>query len=174
MQNPVRVTAGEKLSAVLAYLGAAVTLAVAVSVPFVLMGAFSKVVAHAGLHVDASYTGGAVARTVEHTGYEVVVYGVVRPRALQRMDPFVQVAFKPVSALPKQVNEEIDLDGDGWPDVRVSFAVPADPRARPVGEVVAINGKFRSFRMPGDDSFSELMVQSGGAVVVRVPVSEGR
>jgi hypothetical protein len=76
--------------------------------------------------------------------------------------------------LPQQVSEEIDLDGDGQPDVRVSFTVRADPRARPVGEVTALNGKFRSFRMPGDYSFSEMMVQSGGVVVVRVPVNEGR
>jgi hypothetical protein len=56
----------------------------------VLMGTFSKAVAHAGLHVDPSYTGGAIARTVEHPGYQVVIYQVVRPRALQAMDPFVQ------------------------------------------------------------------------------------
>jgi len=163
-----------KLIAVLAYVGAAVTLVIAVCVPFVLMGAFSKAVAHAGLHVDPSYTGGMVARTVEHTGYQTVVYQVVQPRALQAMDPFVQIMFKPVAALPKQVSEELDLDGDGQPDVRVSFTVPADPRARPTGEVTALNGKYRSFRMPGDYSFSQMMVQSGGAVVVRVPVNEGR
>ncbi len=163
-----------RLVAILAYVGAALTLAIAVCVPFVLMGAFSKAVAHAGLHVDPSYTGGTIARTVEHTGYQTVVYQVVRPRALQDLDPFVQIAFKPVSALPRQVSEEIDLDGDGEPDVRVTFTVPADPKARPVGEVTALNGKYRAFRMPGDYSFSQLMVQSGGAVVVRVSLNEGR
>lgn len=160
-----------RLVAVLAYVGAAVTLAIAVCVPFVLMGAFSKAVARAGLHVDPSYTGGTVARTVEHAGYQTVVYEVVRPRALQALDPFVQIAFRPVSGLPKYVSEEIDLDGDGQPDVRVSFTVPGDPRVRPAGEVTALNGKYRSFRMPGEYSFSEMMVQSGGAVVVRVPVN---
>ncbi len=163
-----------RLIAVLAYLGAVVTLAIAVLVPFVLIGAFSNAVARAGLHIDPSYTGGAVARTVEHAGYQVAVDQVVRPRALQAIEPFVQIAFRPVAALPRQVSEEIDLDGDGQPDVRVSFTVPADPRARPLGEVVALNGKFRGFKMPGDYSFSQLMVQSGGAVVVRVPLKEGR
>jgi hypothetical protein len=98
------------------------------------------------------------------------VYAPVRPRALQQVAAFVQIAFRPVAALPRHVSEEIDLDGDGQPDVRVSFTVPADPHARPSGEVVALNAKYQSFTMPGNYSFSEMMVQSGGAVVVRVPL----
>jgi hypothetical protein len=160
-----------RLLAVLAYVGAAFTLVIAACVPFVLMGVFSKAVAHAGLHVDEFYSGGAVARTVERGGYQVVVYQTVRPRGLQRVDPFVQIAFTSVSALPRQVSDEVDLDGDGQADVRVSFTVPTDARARPAGSVVALNGKYRGFTMPGDSSsFSELMVQGDGAVLVRVPL----
>jgi hypothetical protein len=162
-----------QVKTVLAYVGAAVTLAIAVCVPFVLMGTFSKAVAHAGLHVDASYTGGAIAATVTHGAYQTVVYQPVWPRALQQMDPFVQIAFRPVAALPRRVLEAIDLDGDGQPDVRVSFTVPPDPRSRPSGEVVALNAKYAGFGMPGSrSSFSQLMVQSNGAVVVRVPLKE--
>jgi hypothetical protein len=161
-----------RIVTVLAYVGAAVTLIVAACVPFVLMGVFTKAVAHAGLHVDASYSGGTVARTISRNGYDVVVYRPVYPHALQQVDPFVQIAFKPVASLPEHVSEEIDLDGDGQPDVRVNFTVPANPKARPPGEVVALNGKFESFAMPGDYSFSRLMVQSDDAVVVRVPLTE--
>lgn len=159
-----------RIFAVLAYTGAAVVLLIAVCVPFVLIGTFSKAVAHAGLHVDPSYSGGTIARTVAHGGYRTDVYAPVHPRALQQTDAFVQIAFEPAAALPRQVSEEIDLDGDGQPDVRVSFTVPTDPHARPSGEVVALNAKYLSFRMPGNYSFSEMMVQSGGAVVVRVPL----
>jgi hypothetical protein len=35
---------------------------------------------------------------------------------------------------------------------------------------VALNGKYQSFRMPGSYSFSRLMVQSGDAILVRVPL----
>lgn len=160
-----------RIVAVLAYVAASLTLVIAVLVPFVLMGTFSKAVAHAGLYVDASYSGGTVARTFTRRGYQVVVYEMVRPRALQRIDPFVQIAFRPAASLPAQVNEDIDLDGDGQADVRVSFMVPADRRARPSGEVVALNGKYQSFRMPGSYSFSKLMVQSGDVVLVRVPLN---
>ena len=40
-----------RILAILAYTGAGLILAVAVCVPFVLMGVFSNVVAHAGLHI---------------------------------------------------------------------------------------------------------------------------
>ena len=160
-----------RIVAVLAYVGAAVTLVVAACVPFVLMGVFTKAVAHAGLHVDAAYTGGAVARTLARNGYQVVVYQPFQPHAVQQVGPFVQIAFRPLAALPEHVTEEIDLDGDGQADVRVSFHVPADRHARPAGSVVALNGKYASFTMPGDSSFSRLMVQSDDAVVVRVPLN---
>ncbi|MGC2298143.1 MAG: hypothetical protein WA476_05025 [Acidobacteriaceae bacterium] len=160
-----------RIVAALAYVGAAVTLVVAACVPFVLTGVFTRTVAHAVLHVDAAYTGGPVARTLARNGYQVVVYQPMQPHALQQVDPFVQIAFKPLAALPEHVTEEIDLDGDGQADVRVSFHVPAARHARPGGSVVALNGKYQSFTMPGDSSFSRLMVQSDDAVVVRVPLN---
>lgn len=160
-----------RIIAVLAYIAASLTLVIAVLVPFVLMGTFSRAVAHAGLHVDASYSGGTVARTFIRSGYQIVVYQPVRPRALQRVEPFVQIVFGPAASLPAHVNEVIDLDGDGQADVRVSFTVPADHHARPSGEVSALNGKYQSFRMPGSYSFSKLMVQSGDAVLIRVPLN---
>ena len=45
-----------RILSILAYTGAGLTLLVAVCVPFVLIGAFTNVVAHAGLHIDATYS----------------------------------------------------------------------------------------------------------------------
>ena len=166
-----------RIVAILAYTGAAAILVVAMCTPFML-GVLAKAVASTGIRVDPVYTGGTVARTIACRGYRIDVYQPVRQHALQQGEPFVQMAFEPVSALPKQVSEEVDLDGDGQPDVRVSFTVPADPKTRPAGEVVALNGKFQGFTMPArvadSAAFSELMVQSNGAVVVRVPVRVGQ
>jgi hypothetical protein len=164
-----------RLLAVLAYLGAAVALLVAACTPFVLIGAFTNAVARTGVHVDAVYTGGTIARTVFRDGYQIDIYRPVQPHALQKLDPFIQIAFRPTASLPRSVNEEIDLDGDGQPDVRVRFVLPKDPAARPAGEVVALNAKYRSFRMPASDlGFSELIAQSNGAVLVRVPMNEAQ
>ncbi len=160
--------------AILAYTAAGLTLAAAALTPFLLIGAFSAGVAHAGLHIDPAYSGGTVARILARPGYNITVYQPVRPHLLQRVDPFVQVAFSPTGSLPARVSDEVDLDGDGQPDVRISFRVPGDPHARPQGEVVALNDRYRSFSMPGRYSFSQLLVRSGDAIVVRVPLNKAR
>jgi len=162
-----------KILPVLAYMGAAATLVLAALTPFVLMGYFSRLVAATGIHVDPVYTGGTVARTLPRGAYQIDIYSPVLPHALQHVDPFVQIAFRPVSALPTHFSEAIDLDGDGQPDVQVSFTLPANAKLRPAGDVVALNGKYQSFRIPVAGSFSQLMVEANGAMLLRVPLAEG-
>lgn len=160
-----------RILAILAYTGAGFTLLIAVCVPFVLIQAFSNVVAHAGLHIDASYSGGTIARTIQRNGYRIVVYQPVEPHLLQRVEPFVQIAFEPADSLPARVSDEIDLDGDGHPDVRVSFTVPADPRLPLRGDVLALNDKYVSLANVGGESFSRLVVRTNNQIVVRVPLN---
>jgi hypothetical protein len=162
-----------RILSVLAYTGAALTLVVAVCVPFVLMGAFSNAVAHAGLHIDAAYSGGTVARTIQRSGYRIEVYQPVRPRLLERIEPFVQIVFEPVNALPAHVSDEIDLDGDGRPDVRVNFDVPADPNTPLRGDVTALDAAYISLTNVGSESFSRMVVRTGNKIVVRVPMKKG-
>jgi hypothetical protein len=159
-----------RILSILAYTGAGFTLLIAACVPFVLMGVFTNVVAHAGLHIDASYSGGTIARTMQRDGYRIEVYQPVKPRMLERIDPFVQIVFEPADALPTRVNDEIDLDGDGQPDVRVSFNLPADANVKMHGDVTALNGSYVSLSNASDESFSRMVVRTGNKVVVRVPV----
>lgn len=159
---------------VLAYTGAAFTLVIAALVPFVLMGTFSQIVAHAGLRIDPAYSGGVVARVMQHGAYRILIYEPVYPRALQRIDPFVQIAFAPAAALPRQITEDLDLDGDGQADVRVSFTVLADPNSRPQGSVFALSPSYQSFVTSSESSLSQLMVQTGGSVIMRVPLARVR
>lgn len=159
-----------RILSILAYTGAGLTLLIAVCVPFVLMGVFTNVVAHAGLHIDPAYSGGTIARTIQRDGYRIVVHQPVQPRLLERIDSFVQIVFEPADALPARVNDEIDLDGDGRPDVRVSFTVPADANAKMHGDVTALNGSYISLSNVSDESFSRMVVRTGNKIVVRVPV----
>lgn len=159
---------------VLAYIGAALTLATAALVPFVLMGTFTRVVAHSGLRIDAAYSGGPVDRVIQRGAYRILINKPVYPRALQDIDPFIQIAFTPTTALPLHVSEDLDLDGDEHADVRVTFTVPADPHARPQGAAAALSPRYRSFVTPGDSSFSQLMVQAQGEVVIRIPLAQVR
>ena len=175
MKTDVKIDAKEdrmraRILSILAYTGAGFTLLIAVCVPFVLIMGFANVVAHAGLHIDATYSGGTVARTIEREGYRIEVYQPVRPRILDRTEPFVQIVFEPADALPAHVSEDIDLDGDGRPDVRVSFAVLGDANAKMRGDVTALNGGYVSLVDVSDQSFSRMVVRAGNKIVVRVPV----
>jgi hypothetical protein len=161
-----------RILTILAYTGAGLTLLVAVCVPFVLFQTFSDVVAHAGLHIDAAYSGGTIARTVEHDGYRILVYQPVQPRLFERIEPFVQIVFEPADALPSHVSDEIDLDGDGHPDVLVSFTMPADPNAPLRGDVTALNRTYVSLNNVGGESFSRMVVRTGNKIVVRVPMNK--
>lgn len=156
---------------ILAYTGAGLTLGIAVLVPFVLLRAFGNAIGHAGLHIDATYTGGTVARTVQREGYRITIYQPVQPRFLERTEPFVQMVFAPADRLPARVSEEIDLDGDGQPDVRVSFDMPADANATLRGNVTALNGKYASLSNVAGASFSRMVVRAGNEIVVRVPLN---
>ncbi|MGD1106865.1 MAG: hypothetical protein ABR865_07450 [Terracidiphilus sp.] len=161
-----------RILSILAYTGAGFTLLIAACVPFVLIGAFSNVVAHAGLHIDPTYSGGTIARTIQRNGYRIVVYQPVQPRMLERVEPFVQIVFEPANSLPAHVNDGVDLDGDGRPDVRVSFSVPADASAKMRGDVTALNGGYVSLANVADELFSRMVVRAGNQIVVRVPVNK--
>ena len=161
----------ERAMSILAYAGAGFTLILAALTPFVLSGFFSDAVAHAGLHTDDVFSGGVVARTIARNGYRIDVYQAVKPRMLQRMEPFVQIVWEPASALPAQVDEQLDLDGDGLPDVRVTFATSSDAQGPMEAQVVALNEKFQSSAKVRNQSFSNLIMRTGDKILLRVPLS---
>lgn len=161
-----------RILSILAYIGAALTLVVAIAVPFILTETFSDAVGHAGLHIDAAYNGGTIAQTIDRGSYRILVDQPVQPRLLERIEPFVQIVFEPAPSLPAHVSDEIDLDGDARPDVRVSFTVPANPDAPLRGDVTALNGKYISLHNVAGESFSRMVVRTGKQVVVRVPLEK--
>src|SRR5664279_1895711 len=118
-----------KLRAILGYTAAGMTVLVALLVPFLLMGAFSTVVAALPLHVDEVYSGGATARVIPMGAYSINIHRPVYPHFLQSEKPFVQLDWTLVSALPPHVSDLVDVDGDGQPDLRVSFDAPQDAKA---------------------------------------------
>ena len=160
-----------RILTVLAYTGAGLALVAAICVPFILTGVFSKAVAHAGLRIDPAYSGGAVARTIDRGAYRIEVYYPVEPRLFERTEPFVQIVFEPADSLAAHLGEEVDLDGDGQPDVYISFDMPADQSAPVRGDVMALNDKYISLTDVGGESFSRMVVRAGKQVVVRVPLN---
>lgn len=160
-----------KIRKILGYSAAALTLVIAVLVPFVLINFLSHGVEAAGLHVDEGFVGGPVVRTIAKPGYVIQVHREFHPRWLQRTEPFVQLSWEPRQSLPAQISDDVDIDGDGKPDVRVSFATPAKDGNTKVN-VESLNPKYVALHGVGQQSFSRLIAVIHNKVVVRMPVRD--
>jgi hypothetical protein len=160
-----------KLRATLGYTAAAITILIALLTPFLLMGTFSKGVAALPLHVDEVYSGGPKVRTIPMGAYSIDVHRPVYTHFLQSEKPFVQLDWKPVSALPRHVSDVVDIDGDGQHGVRVSFDVPSDPKAPLLVNVESMNPRYQAMSNVGKDKFSRLIVRVDNAILVRVPLA---
>jgi hypothetical protein len=156
----------------LGHTAAGLTVFAAVLVPFLLYGLFTKGFANLGLHVDEMYTGGPTVRTVQAAGYTIDIHRQVSPHMLQHEKPFVQLDWKPASALPSHVSDVVDIDGDGKPDIHVSFDVPRDPKAPLRVDVEPLNPRYEAMRNVGKEKFSALIVRVDDAILVRVPLAQ--
>ncbi len=78
-----------------------------------------------GVTVSPRFTGGPVARTLPHPGYETRIHQPVFAGLLgERARGFVQLDWVPsaiAKELPAAITEEIDYDADGQPDFRVQL-----------------------------------------------------
>ena len=159
-------------SAKLGYTAAGMTVLAAMLAPFLLMGQLTKGVVRLGLHVDEMYSGGPTVRTIQADGYTIAIHRAVFPHMLQTEKPFVQIDWKPATALPQHVSEAVDVDGDGKPDLRVSFDVPKNPKAELRVNVDSLNPRYQAMRNVGKQKFSELIVRVDDTILVRVPLAK--
>ena len=155
----------------LGYAAAGLTVLAAVLVPFLLMGLFTKGFAALGLHVDEMYSGGPKVRTIKTAAYSIDFHRPVSPHMLQTEKPFVQIDWKPVSALPQHVSDTVDVDGDGQPDLQVSFDVPKDVKAPLRVNVDSLNPRYEAMHNVGKERFSKLIVRVDDTIIVRVPIA---
>ncbi|HXZ41905.1 MAG TPA: hypothetical protein VEG68_14270 [Terriglobales bacterium] len=160
-----------KLAAKLGYTGAGLTIFAAVLAPFLLYGVFTKGFSSLGLHVDEVYSGGPRVRTVQAAGYTIDIHRQVSPHLFQSEKPFVQLDWKPVSSLPPHVSDLVDIEGDGKPDVHVSFDVPKDPKAPLRVNVEPLNPRYEAMQDVGKEKFSALIVRVDDAILVRIPLA---
>ena len=160
------------MAAKLGYTAAGLTVLAAALVPFVLYGVFTKGFSSLGLRVDEMYSGGPKVRAIQAAGYTIEIHRKVSPHMLQREKSFVQLDWKPASALPSHVSDAVDIDGDGKPDLRADFDVPKDPKAQLHVDVEAFNPHYETMRNVKKERFSALIVRADDAVLVRVPVSD--
>ena len=155
----------------LGYTAAGMTVVMAMLVPFLLMGLFAKGFTRLGLRVDEMYSGGPTMRTIQERGYTIEIHRPVYPHMLQTEKPFVQIDWKPTGALPDHVTDTVDIDGDGRPDVRVSFDVPKNPKEALRVNVESLSPRYQAMRSVGKQKFSELIVRVDDKILVRVPLT---
>jgi hypothetical protein len=160
-----------KLRAQLGYTGAVLTMVAALLAPFVLYGSIAKGVAALGLHVDEFYSGGPKIRSIQQGAYVIDVHRTVSPHMLQREKPFVQLDWTPISALPTHVTDDVDVDGDGKPDVRVSFDVRSDPKLQLHADVEPLSPRFEAVKNAGKERYSRLIVRVDDSILVRIPLA---
>jgi hypothetical protein len=160
------------MRAKLGYTAAALTMLAALLTPFLLMGTFAKGFASLGLHVDEVYSGGPRLRTVQNGSYSIAIHRTVYPHMLQSEKPFVQLDWTPASALPSHVSDAVDIDGDGQPDIRVAFDVPANPKAPLRVNVESLNPRYEAVQNAGKEKYSRLIVRVDNAILVRVPLAK--
>jgi hypothetical protein len=158
------------LRAKLGYTAAGLTVLAALLTPFLLMGLFAKGIVALGLHVDEVYSGGPKVRIFEHGAYSIAVHRPVYPHMLQTEKPFVQLDWSPVNALPAHVSDVVDVDGDGQPDIRVSFDVPRDPKVPLRVDVEPLGQNYEAMQNAGRERYSRLIVRVDNSILVRVPL----
>ena len=162
-----------RVTTVLGYTAAALTVVAAILTPFVLMGTFTNAVSRLGLHIDPVFSGGAEIRSIARDHYRIVVHETIRPGGLwPRVGPFVQLAWMPIEALPSRIADEVDLDGDGRADAQISFDVPVDPHAPLSVDVVALTRLVRGgrFSLGTAGAFDAMAIRLSDRIVVRLPL----
>jgi hypothetical protein len=161
-----------KLRAILGYTAAGATVLAATLTPFLLMGFFTNGVAALPLHVDEVYSGGPKMRAISMGAYSIDIHRPVYPHLLQNEKPFVQLDWSPVNALPARVSDVVDVDGDGQPDLRVTFDVPKDSKATLLVNVEPLNPRYQAMQNVGKKKFSRLIVRVDNAILVRIPLAK--
>lgn len=105
------------LRSCLAYFAAAL-LPLAVLVGAVGMDGLGRALAKgAHLRISPIYTGGEVSRSVDHGAWSTRIHEPVFEALFGKSrEGFVQIDWSPKRAVPGEIREAIDYDGDGKPD----------------------------------------------------------
>jgi len=161
-----------RLTAILGYSAAILVLALLFLTPFKLLEGFAGLVGRLGIKPHPKFAGGPVVRTLDRGTYRIEISapdGSVGP--LERSPRFVQVAWSPAKTLPGRIQESLDLDGDGKPEVAVDFEVPQDRDHRLQARVQVLDpAKVRPIEELGRSDLSALLVRLEDRIVARFPV----
>jgi hypothetical protein len=112
-----------KLKSILGYSAAALSLLIALVTMYAYVSDWGSTFADlTGLVFAPTYSGGEVARTVNHGAYQTEIHRPVFDALIgETKEGFIQVAWRHADALPARIEEEIDTGGDGQADFRIAL-----------------------------------------------------
>jgi hypothetical protein len=95
---------------------------------FIGLGSWSALLINGtGVKISPWFSGGDVARIVDHGAYVTRIYHPVFAGIFgQRREGFVQVDWSKKASVPAQIDERVDFDGDGTPGFRIQWNTLTD------------------------------------------------
>jgi len=127
----------QRIKAIMGY-AIAVCMIIIVPATFVGMDSFGAVLVKAGqITISPLYSGGEVAKVIDHGEYRTEVHEAVFAGLFQPSQKgFVQVNWIKVQSLPDRLREDIDYDEDGVVDFSIECDIKEDRAA-----IIPINPK---------------------------------
>jgi len=164
----------KRLLLFLGYGAAALTVLFALALPIKGFPVFLSALGDLGLKIAPWYSGGEVASTLDRGSYQIKIYHPVYPALVGEGEKgFVQLVWQPRSALPTQVQEAIDLNGDGTVDCEISFSNPPAEADPPLLTVHPKASWVSPVRNSPTTSFEGILVERvKDAMYVRIPVKK--
>ena len=162
----------KRLGLFLGYGAAALTVLFALALPLKGFPIFLSALGALNLKIAPWFSGGESASVIDRSSYQITVYRPVYPALVgEGSKGFVQVVWQPRSALPLQVQEAIDLNGDGTVDCEISFSNPPGEAAAPVLTVNPKSPWVSPVHNSPTTSFEGVLVERvKDAMFVRIPV----
>ncbi len=164
----------KRLVSFLAYGAAVLTILLAVALPIKVLPIFLSVVAALDLKIAPLYSGGKVDFVIDRGTHQIEVYHPVFPALIgEGSKGFVQLVWKPRSALPSEVKDEIDLNRDGAIDLEILFTNPPGDSPAPVMTVHPRSSWVKRVAQSPTLSLETVLIEKvGDSTFIRIPLQK--
>jgi hypothetical protein len=158
----------------LAYGAAVLTIIFSLALPIKVMPFFLSVVGAMHLKIAPWFSGGEESFVIDRGSHQIRIYHPVYPALTgEGSKGFVQLIWQPKTALPRQVQDALDLDQDGILDCEISFSNPVDEKTVPILTVIPRSPWVLPVKNSQTTSLSEVLIEKGqNAIFVRIPVKK--
>jgi hypothetical protein len=164
----------KRLLLFLGYGAAALTILFSLTLPLKGFPIFLSALGNLNLKIAPWFSGGEIAREIDRGNYQITVYHPVYPALVgEGQKGFIQLVWRPKSALPPQVQEAIDLNGDGTVDCEILFSNPPGETNPPLLTVHPKSPWVSPVHNSPTTSFEGILVEKvKDAMYVRIPVKK--